>query len=233
MFGYCVMGSPTMATMPTITMRMEMTIATMGRFMKNLAMRAAPLCASCVLVRRMALRGVSGLGGRTLSGLGHRLSPCRCGFGIHRRRLHHGTSSHVLKACDDDPLARLESLVDDPEAAHTWPDLDRADLDRVVRPDHAHQESPLQVLHGPLGHEERAGPQSGGGAHFGKLAGTQQGLGIRKLAPDAEGPRREADVEVQGIEPPTVREDCSVGEDELEWDVLHPLVCTCGGRVVA
>jgi hypothetical protein len=38
MFGYCAMGSWNMATMPTITMRMEMTIATMGRLMKNLAM---------------------------------------------------------------------------------------------------------------------------------------------------------------------------------------------------
>src|SRR5919108_4736992 len=164
MFGYCAMGSPTMATMPTITMRMEMTIATMGRLMKNLAMRAAPLRVACALVRRMTLRGGSGLGGRTLGGLGHRLSPCLCGFGIHRRRLHHGTGSHVLEAGDDDPLAGLESLVDDPEGAHAWPDLDRADLDRVIRPDHAHLEIPLQVLHGPLGHEERAGPQAGGGA---------------------------------------------------------------------
>src|SRR5262245_57242561 len=181
----------------------------------------------------MALRGVSGLGGRTLSGLGHRMSPCLCGFGIYRRRLHHGTSSHVLKACDDDPLARLESLVDDPEAAHTWPDLDRADLDRVVRPDHAHLEISLLVLHCPLGHEERAGLQSESVAHFGKLAGTQQGLRIRELTPDAEGPRREADVEAQGIEPPTVRKDLPVGEDELEWDVLHPLECPRDGRSVA
>src|SRR5262249_23498202 len=148
-------------------------------------------------------------------------------------RLHHGTRSHILQACDDDPLARLESLVDDPEAAHTWPDLDWADLDRVVRPDHAHLETPLLVLHGPLGHEERPSLQPGGGTHFGKLAGTQEGVRIGEFAPDAEGPRREADVEVQGIEPPTVREGRPVGEDELEWDVLHPLECTCGGRFVA
>src|ERR671922_800115 len=136
MFGYCAMGSWTMATMPTITMRMEMTIATMGRLMKNLAMRVAPLRASCVLVRRLALRGGSGRGGSTLGGRGPRLHPCPCGFGLHRRRLHHGTSSHVLEAGDDDPLAGLESLGDDPEGAHPWSDLDRTDLDRVVRPDH-------------------------------------------------------------------------------------------------
>ena len=41
MFGYCAMGSCTIATTPTITMRMEITIATIGRLMKNLAMARA------------------------------------------------------------------------------------------------------------------------------------------------------------------------------------------------
>src|SRR5260370_16992803 len=41
MFGYCAMGSWNMATMPTITMRIEMTMATIGRLMKNLAMALA------------------------------------------------------------------------------------------------------------------------------------------------------------------------------------------------
>ena len=35
------MGSCTIATTPMITMRMEITIATMGRLMKNLAMGCA------------------------------------------------------------------------------------------------------------------------------------------------------------------------------------------------
>src|SRR2546425_7588887 len=38
MFGYSATGSWTIATTPTMTMRMEMTMATMGRLMKNLAM---------------------------------------------------------------------------------------------------------------------------------------------------------------------------------------------------
>src|SRR5438094_331167 len=38
MFGYSATGSCTIATTPTITMRMEITIATMGRLMKNFAM---------------------------------------------------------------------------------------------------------------------------------------------------------------------------------------------------
>src|SRR2546425_470040 len=38
MFGYSAMGSCTIATRPMITMRMEITMATTGRLMKNLAM---------------------------------------------------------------------------------------------------------------------------------------------------------------------------------------------------
>ena len=36
--GYWAMGRPRMATMPTMTMTMAMTIATIGRLIKNLAM---------------------------------------------------------------------------------------------------------------------------------------------------------------------------------------------------
>ena len=40
MFGYWAIGRPRMATTPTMTMMMEMTMATMGRLMKNLDMAA-------------------------------------------------------------------------------------------------------------------------------------------------------------------------------------------------
>src|SRR5215831_17891881 len=40
--GYRATGSWTMVTRPMITMRIEMTMATMGRLMKNLAMRREP-----------------------------------------------------------------------------------------------------------------------------------------------------------------------------------------------
>src|SRR5215468_10754795 len=42
MLGNRAMGSCTMATIPTITMMIEMTIDTMGRLMKNFDMRQAP-----------------------------------------------------------------------------------------------------------------------------------------------------------------------------------------------
>src|SRR2546425_10103735 len=54
MFGYSATGSCTIATTPTITMRMEITIATMGRLMKNFAM------AGRLLRRRGVGRGARG-----------------------------------------------------------------------------------------------------------------------------------------------------------------------------
>ena len=43
MLGNCATGSPAMVTAPTITIRIEITIATMGRLMKNLDMAVTSL----------------------------------------------------------------------------------------------------------------------------------------------------------------------------------------------
>jgi hypothetical protein len=42
MSGYWAIGSPRIATMPTMTMMMEITIATIGRLTKNFAMAYQP-----------------------------------------------------------------------------------------------------------------------------------------------------------------------------------------------
>ena len=42
MFGNCATGRPEITTAPTITITMEITIATMGRLMKNLDMVQLP-----------------------------------------------------------------------------------------------------------------------------------------------------------------------------------------------
>ena len=44
MSGYWAMGRPRIETIPTITMMIEMTMATMGRLMKNLVMAIASYC---------------------------------------------------------------------------------------------------------------------------------------------------------------------------------------------
>src|SRR5437762_4496540 len=47
MFGNCAVGSASMATIPTSTIRIEMTIATMGRRMKKFDIILLPLCRFC------------------------------------------------------------------------------------------------------------------------------------------------------------------------------------------
>src|SRR5512134_3530239 len=95
--GYCAMGSPDIATSPTRTVTMEITIATIGRLTKKRAM-------------------LLGLG----RGLRHALAG---GGGGHGLRAHDGAFPHLLQALHHDLLARLQAFVDQPEAVHPRPDL--------------------------------------------------------------------------------------------------------------
>src|SRR5215475_2520415 len=90
--GYSATGSWTMATRPMITMRIEMTIATIGRLMKNLAMassagyfgwlRAAGALFSAAGAAGAGVAGVTTAGvlkvaGSGSAGRGLTFSPCR------------------------------------------------------------------------------------------------------------------------------------------------------------
>ena len=97
----------------------------------------------------------------------------------------------------------------------TGPDLDRRISTVLSGPTTPTWKRPCTSC-GALGHES-AGLQAQRARHTG---GAQQGLGIREHAPDAEGARRGADIEVQGIEPPRLGVD-RVREEELERNVLH------------
>src|SRR5512139_4349975 len=106
------MGSPVMATRPTIVIRMAMTIATIGRLMKNLDMPDLLL---------LALGG----GGRRR---------CRLCFAF-RGGLRRGDPDpglDLLDPLDHDPLAGFQSLVDDPQGADPFGGRDRPEVDGVV-----------------------------------------------------------------------------------------------------
>src|SRR5260221_11614457 len=136
MFGYWAMGSWNMATRPTITMRIEMTMATIGRLMKNLA---------------MALARPLGVGQRGLDLL--------AGF-------------HSVDSLDDDPLARLQPLPDDPEGADALADLDGSKVHRLVASDHGDLVDALLVQDGQLRNEQRAFFRVAYGAHLSVLTGA-------------------------------------------------------------
>src|SRR5262245_5236068 len=94
-----------------MTVRIAMTIATIGRRMKNWAIRASPSVAL-----GLWRRGRGGAALVDLDGLGLDLD----------------AGPYLLQSLDHDPLAGLEARVDDPERADALRRLHHADLDRVV-----------------------------------------------------------------------------------------------------
>src|SRR5262245_24183872 len=115
--GYCSMESFCRVATPTRTMTIEMTIATVGRRMKNSAIAS--------------VRG-SGRGRR-------RRGQDQLGIAdLHHRRLHLHAPLHFLQPLDDDALARLQALLDDPEGADARARPHRAHLHRVARRHHRH-----------------------------------------------------------------------------------------------
>src|SRR5215470_8271252 len=150
MFGYKAIGSWTIATSPTITMRTETTIATIGRSMKNLAMGSLLL-----------------LGRR---GAGARLEPDLLAW------------AYPIASLDHDAIAGLEPVRDDPLRADAGVDLDGADLDRLVAPDHRHLMDPLHVLHRALGNQQGVLPDLDDRADLRVLARPQHVAGVREHA---------------------------------------------------
>src|SRR6058998_2822726 len=99
--GNWAIGSPVIATRPRTTVTMAMTIATMGLSTKKRDMESAGRGRTARRRRRAGLERLD-------------------------REGHPGL--HVLQARHDDGLARLQTLVDDPEFSGVLAGLDRSDL---------------------------------------------------------------------------------------------------------
>ena len=89
-------------------------------------------------------------------------------------------SLHALQPFDDDLLARLEPLLDDPERVDARADLDVAERDLAVGADDGDAVQVLQLLHGALRHEERAGLGVEQQPRAAVLAGPQDAVGVRE-----------------------------------------------------
>src|SRR5512134_4029209 len=153
MLGNWATGSPVMATMPTMTMRMAITIATIGRLMKNRAMPDLPL---------LALGGGGRRGGRR----GRRR---RGAFRSGLRRGDPDAGLDFLDPLDHDPLAGFHPVVEDPQGADPFSGHDRPELDGVVCAHHRDEEFPLHLRHRALRHQQRPLLRLQGRAHQGEL----------------------------------------------------------------
>ena len=127
--GYCEMGKPDIATRPSSTMMMEITMATMGRLTKN--------SATGLVLDLIGGGGAAGVDAEAATGTAFTVIPSR-------RRCSPSTTTRS---------PGLQALVDHPQVAHARAHLDAANADLVLRIDHRDIVTVLQFLHGALQHQ--------------------------------------------------------------------------------
>jgi hypothetical protein len=205
MFGNWAVGSPDMATRPTMVIRIEMTMATIGRLMKNLDMAAYPLLAGAAAARRVFRRAWR-----------------RC-LGDEGLRIDGHTRAHLLGTLGDHLLARLQPLADDPVAADALANRHRPDVDLVVGADHGHQVLALDFGDGPLRHQQRALVDRHRCPYLAVLAGAQQVVGIGEQGCDLEGAGAHIDLPVEHGRLARVRVKRAIHQEQLKRDMLRLL----------
>ncbi len=119
-------------------MKIEITMATIGRLMKNFDMA------------------------------GYLFSACRAGFasglaaafgwrrtGVNGLRVHHDVRLDFLDPLGNHAFTRFQPLTDNPVGADPLADLHQAHINLVVASHHRHQVFPLDIAHRPLRNQER------------------------------------------------------------------------------
>jgi hypothetical protein len=183
-----------------MVIRIEMTMATIGRLMKNLDMAAYPLLAGA---------GSAGLS----AGLA---AEAAAGAGAKGFRIDGHSRANLLRSFGDDLLAGLQSLADDPVAADTLADGDRTDVDFVLGRDDCHQVLALDFGDGTLRHDERAFLNRHRGTHLAVLAGAEEVLRVREQRGDLEGAGAGVHLPVEQQKLSGLGVEGSVDEDQFE-----------------
>src|SRR5580658_2128240 len=108
MLGNCATGKLNTVSAPTNTMTMEITMATMGRLMKNFDMGHPSLSIRRCLARRSLILGNEGLGVYT------------------------DTTAHSLHSFNHDSVSCVQPAHDDPSVVDPIADSDRSNVTFVV-----------------------------------------------------------------------------------------------------
>ena len=183
MLGNCEVGRLSIATTPTMTMMIDITMATMGRLIKNFDMVYLPslpaygFSAAFRCVARCGARAARLVTVRLLRRVGMRMD---------------GNAVHQLAVAFDHHLvARLESAGDHPVRADLRSYLHRLDMHLVVAVDDGHLIGALQLRDCALRHEKSVMLDLGLRAYLAVLARTQQVLRVGKGCrhPDGAGRR--------------------------------------------
>src|SRR5208282_1983907 len=158
MLGNCATGKLSTVSVPTNTMTMEISMATMGRLMKNFDMGN----------RSLSTR-------RSLAwALGHEW------LGIHAY-----ATAHSLHSFNHHSVSKVEPVRDDPSVINPVADGDRSNVDFVVGADDGNLVAALQLRHCPLRNQQR--PRFGPDycPDFAVAAGSQNIVWIGKKPGDS------------------------------------------------
>src|SRR5271169_3751878 len=151
MLGNCATGKLNTVSAPTNTMTMEITMATMGRLMKNFDMGRPSLS-----IRRSLV-------------LGHKW------LGIHAH-----TTAHSLNSFNNDSVSGIEPVSDDPSVINPVAHSDRSNVNFVVGANNSNLVAPLQLRHCPLRNKQRPRLGPDNRTDFGIAAGSQNIVWIGK-----------------------------------------------------
>src|SRR5260221_4142789 len=193
MSGNCATGSPTIATSPRSTVRIEMTIATTGRLMKKRAM-------ALLLPRRSCGGGAAG----------------RC-----LRRDDWSSRLDSRESFHDRPVTWLQAGVDNPETAYALSRNDLPDLDLAIDPDDADLIGPLHFVDRPLRDEERSLLRLDDSTHLRVLARPQDVARVREEPYSRDRAGLHIDLTPGQQQVSLVRERRAIRQHQLQACVLH------------
>src|SRR5258706_1222136 len=203
MFGNCETGKLTIVMAPTITVRMAITIATMGRLMKKLDMDTDSFQSNCAIQLSLLIR-FRGLVSFSYKWLG----------------LHGHARAEILLAFRDDTFAGPQSFLNNPHSVDAVSNFDRADGNLAVLPDNVSLIAALQLCDSKLRHQQCAFLDPNHGANFPVLPGTQYIAGIGKERRQLNRARVLIHRAAREVEGALVRIRCSVSENELQFPAL-------------
>src|SRR5262245_2640197 len=127
---------------------------------------------------------------------------------------------HALSSLDYNRLARLEAAFNDPHRAGPLSYRNRPNLNLVFTIDHRNLVGTLQLGHRSLGNEQRVRFKTGRGSNATVLTGSEKISGVRKQTTEPNRPGLLIDFAIGDKELALFREDCSVGKDQLQLEIL-------------
>src|ERR1700756_1052008 len=156
MLGNCATGKLSTVSAPTSTMTMDITMATMGRLMKNFDMGHGSLS-----IRRSLVLGHEWLG------------------------IHAHPTAHSLNSFNHDFVSWIEPARDDPSVINPVAHSDRSNVNFIVGANHSNLVAALQFRHCALRNQQRPRLRPDDSADFGIAAGSQNIVWIGKEPGDS------------------------------------------------